>query len=57
MAKRILVVDDEVVVLGAVSKALRKTDYLIDTVQSAEEALDRLAEATYDVVLTYLMMP
>ncbi len=57
MVKRILVVDDEVVVLGAVSKALRQTDYLIDTVQSAEEALERLAEATYDVVLTDLMMP
>jgi DNA-binding response OmpR family regulator len=57
MSKRILVVDDEAVVLGAVSKALRKTDYHIDTVQSSEEALDRLSEASYDVVLTDLMMP
>lgn len=57
MGKRILVVDDETVILGAVSKALRKTDYLVDTVQSAEEALKRLAEASYDVVLTDLMMP
>ncbi len=57
MDKRILVVDDEAVVLGAVSKALRKTDYLIDTVQSADEALKLLAESSYDVVLTDLMMP
>lgn len=57
MDKRILVVDDEVVVLGAVSKALGKTDYLIDTVQSAEEALKRLSDASYDVVIADLMMP
>ena len=34
MAKaKILVVDDEVVVLGAVTKALKKTEYVIDTAQ------------------------
>jgi CheY-like chemotaxis protein/glycine cleavage system H lipoate-binding protein len=56
MGKRILVVDDEVVVLGAVGKALRKTDYHIDTAQSAEEALKLLSDTSYDVVITDLMM-
>ena len=57
MGKRILVVDDEVVVLGAVTKALKKTDYVIDTAQSAEEALTLLAGTSYDVVVTDLMLP
>jgi DNA-binding response OmpR family regulator len=57
MGKRILVVDDEVVVLGAVSKALRKTDCAIDTAESADAALRLVAERSYDVVITDLMMP
>lgn len=57
MGKRILVVDDEVVVLGAVSKALRKMDCAIDTVESAEEALKLMADRPYHVVITDLMMP
>ncbi len=57
MGIRILVVDDEVVVLGAVTKALKKTEYVIDTAQSAEEALSLLAHASYDVVVTDLMLP
>jgi DNA-binding response OmpR family regulator len=57
MSKRILVVDDELVVLGAVNKALKKTDYAIDTAESAARALELMAENTYDVVITDLMMP
>jgi glycine cleavage system H lipoate-binding protein/CheY-like chemotaxis protein len=57
MGKRILVVGDEVVVLGAVSRALRKTDCAIDTAGSAEEALRLMADNSYHVVITDLMMP
>jgi DNA-binding response OmpR family regulator len=57
MGKRILVVDDEVEVLGAVSRALRKTDCAIDTAGSAEEALRLMADNSYHVVITDLMMP
>lgn len=57
MGKRILVVDDEVVVLGAVSKAIKNTDCAIDTAESAEEALELMAGRSYHVVITDLMMP
>lgn len=57
MGKRILVVDDEKVVLGAVNKALKKTDLQIETAESAEVALDRINDATFDVVITDLKMP
>lgn len=55
--KRILAVDDEGVVLGAIRKALRKDAYKIDTVESAAEALKLLAVVAYDVMISDLMMP
>jgi CheY-like chemotaxis protein len=57
MDRHILVVDDDEVVLGAVCKALRTDPYEIDTAQSADEALKRLSESSYRVVITDLMMP
>lgn len=57
MANRILVVDDEEVVLASVRKALRKDDYEIDTVERADDGLALLEDHAYDVVLTDLMMP
>jgi CheY-like chemotaxis protein/glycine cleavage system H lipoate-binding protein len=57
MAGRILVVDDEAVVLGAVEKALSKIDCIVDTADDAMKALKMLDGASYDVVITDLMMP
>lgn len=57
MDKRVLVVDDEAVVLGAVRKALKKTDCVVDTINNAGEALKLLGNTAYDVVITDLMMP
>ncbi len=57
MGKRILAVDDEAVVLEAVKKALRKTDYAIDTAGTAEEAVRLLGKEAYDLVITDLLMP
>ena len=57
MGERILVVDDEKVVLGAVRKALKKDDYEIDTIGNAEEALKMLKNNKYDLIITDLMMP
>ena len=54
---RLLVVDDEDVVLRAVRKALRKDDLDIETVHSGVEALERLAARRFDMVITDLMMP
>ncbi len=57
MGKRILAVDDETVVLGAVKKALRKIDCSMDTAETAETALKLLSEWSYDLVITDLLMP
>jgi CheY-like chemotaxis protein len=56
-APRILVVDDEEVVLLSVRKALKRDGYDIDTVEMAAEAVERLKNEPYDVMITDLMMP
>jgi CheY-like chemotaxis protein len=57
MSRRVLVVDDADVVLGAVRKALGKDSYQVDTTQSALEAVSLLGRESYDLVITDLMMP
>jgi CheY-like chemotaxis protein/glycine cleavage system H lipoate-binding protein len=54
---RILVVDDEQIVLDSVVKHLRKEDYEIECVLSASAALERVRSNGIDIVLTDLMMP
>ncbi|MFH1700878.1 MAG: response regulator [Candidatus Zixiibacteriota bacterium] len=53
----ILIVDDEQVVLDSVKKHLRKNNYNLITVLSAQEGLDLLDKSTPDIILTDLMMP
>jgi CheY-like chemotaxis protein/glycine cleavage system H lipoate-binding protein len=57
---RVLVVDDEEVVLQSVGKVLKPDDeheFVIDTALSASEGLDLMASRKYDLVVTDLMMP
>lgn len=57
MAERVLVIDDEKVVLAAIRKALRQSDLEIDTAESAAAALELLATSSYKLIITDLMMP
>jgi PAS domain S-box-containing protein len=52
---RVLLVDDEVRLLGVLSMALGSYD--VTTVSSVEEALERIAEEAYDVVVSDVMLP
>src|ERR1035438_9296186 len=54
--KRILLVDDDAGIVELLSTALRNQG-LIETSSTAEEALERLRQASYDVVVTDLKMP
>jgi signal transduction histidine kinase len=53
---RLLVVDDEESVAFTVSEVLRLDGYVVDTALSGEEAIERLRETQYDLVLTDLHM-
>lgn len=54
---RILIVDDEDIVLKSCLRVLQKLDYEIDTAYSGQTALDNLEKKKYDIVVTDLMMP
>jgi two-component system, sensor histidine kinase and response regulator len=54
---RILIIDDEEIVLKSCLRILRNDSYEIDTVLSGEEGLKKVAEKEYDVVITDLKMP
>ncbi len=54
---RILVVDDEPVLLEQISRTLRQQQYTVDTAGDGEEALERLFADPYDLVLLDIMLP
>jgi DNA-binding NtrC family response regulator len=57
MSARILVVDDEEIVLQSCRRALGDGERVVDTAASGAEALKRIEEGRYDVVLLDIMMP
>jgi len=54
---RVIVVDDEQIVLDSAERHLRQDAYQVFKALSAEEALDKMGTETIDIVLTDLMMP
>ena len=54
---RVLVVDDEQVVLDSVRKHLRREAYRVESVLAASDALEVLERGGADLVITDLMMP
>ncbi|HYL90609.1 MAG TPA: sigma-54 dependent transcriptional regulator, partial [Burkholderiales bacterium] len=57
MSGRILVVDDEDIVLQSCRRALAAPERTIDTAASGAEALKKVDEGDYEVVLLDIMMP
>jgi len=54
---KILIIDDEDIVLKSCLRILRDEDYRIDTVYSGEDGLTKIDQEKYDLVITDLMMP
>lgn len=57
MAKRILIVDDDEMVLMALNELLKPEGYEIDSVGSAKEALSKIDENGYDLLMLDIIMP
>lgn len=57
MAKRILLVDDEPLILKGLKFSLEQDGYETDTAADGEEALRKVRENDYDVVLLDVMLP
>lgn len=54
---KILIIDDEDIVLKSCLRILRGGNYDIDTVYSGEDGLAKIEKNNYDLVITDLMMP
>ncbi len=57
MAKKVLIVDDEVNIVTALEFLLQKSGYEVLVAQNGEEALERVASFAPDLVLLDVMMP
>ena len=57
MAKRILVVDDDEMVLMALNELLKPEGYNVQTVTSGTEALQKLNQNGYDLLMLDVIMP
>ncbi|MBI4292671.1 MAG: sigma-54-dependent Fis family transcriptional regulator [Betaproteobacteria bacterium] len=57
MSARILVVDDEEIVVRSCLRILGGGDYVVEAVRSGEEALRRIDENQIDVLILDIMMP
>jgi DNA-binding NtrC family response regulator len=54
---RVLVLDDEPIVCERLKPALEKLGFVVETFTVSQQAVDRLAEQRFDVVVTDLKMP
>jgi len=57
MTARILIVDDEDIVVRSCLRILADTDYAVDVARGGAEALKKIDETVYDVLLVDIMMP
>lgn len=57
MAKKILVVDDEIDIAKVTSARLKKLGYEVTNAFSGEEALDFLNKGAFDLVLLDILLP
>jgi DNA-binding NtrC family response regulator len=57
MSARILVVDDEEIVIKSCLRILGNGEYEVEAVQSGREALKKIGENHYDVLILDIMMP
>ncbi len=57
LEKRILIVDDDDAIRALVLTVLRRRGYLLDSARNGMEALEKLANCRYSLVVLDLMMP
>ncbi len=57
MAKKLMVVDDDLYIRELYEEVLKDEGYTVDTASNGEEALNKLKLGGYDLVLLDIMMP
>jgi DNA-binding NtrC family response regulator len=57
MSTRILIVDDEEIVIRSCQRILAGGDYAVDSADTGRKALKKVADSEYDIVVLDIMMP
>ena len=57
MPKKVLVVDDEKLIVKGLRFSLEQEDMEVDTAYDGEEAVEKAREGNYDIILLDLMLP
>ena len=57
MAKKIIVVDDDKLILGTLKRLLRKEGFEVETAQNGFEALEKIKNTNFDLIITDIRMP
>ena len=57
MATKVLVVDDEKMIVKGIRFSLLQDGYEVDTAYDGEEALQKASENQYDIILLDVMLP
>ena len=57
MAKKVLVVDDEKLIVKGLRFSLEQDDMEVDTAYDGEEAVQKARDNSYDIILLDLMLP
>jgi len=57
MSKKILILEDELVISDLLTKKFSSEGYLVKTAQNGEEGMDLMLQETPDLVLTDVVMP
>ena len=57
MAKKILVIDDEPLVIKSLGRLLKNSGYDVVVTASAKEALEKIKETDFDLIISDVRMP
>jgi DNA-binding NtrC family response regulator len=57
LEKKVLVVDDESLMQDFLKEALSRSDYSVDLASTGEEALEKIKDKDYDIILSDIRMP
>ena len=57
MDKRLLIVEDEETLCESLNRVLSREGYIVDTVNTAESALEIMQERPYDLIVTDIILP
>ena len=57
LEKKVLVVDDDSLMKDFLKEALGRSDYSVDSASTGEEALEKIKDKDYDLILSDIRMP